>query len=181
MIKKLLLNNWFLSYSSPKITIYFVSNDKFFSNYFIKNFHIEYSFNIIEHNHSDTFLPEINLVKSNNKNYFFIILDHSFENNESFDFKLGIDISNDIIKIQPKWDILLLTPPNYNHPLLPPNITPIIRTDNAYQRIQNIILTICNEKTIQLQKKSNTLFFIILSFCILTIIGFLIYFITYKL
>ena len=160
-----------LHLQNPNITIHFVSNDKFFSNYFFQKFEIEYKYDLIEHNYHELFLQEIQISEQINQKITFVIIDYIIENQDSLLAKSGNDICLEILKYKPNWHIIHISDISSSF-TNDKNISTVIRNENAHQRIQNIITTKSNSYFIIKQKQSNKKTYIILS-ALITLISLL--------
>ena len=170
----------FLLKSLPDITIYILSNDKFFTTIFFNKFNLEYPYTTREYKDYGMFINEINSIEYSKKKIPIVIVDITFFSDSTSQLNATESLQktiNDKSYIQ----IIFLESNLYEFSQKTDLYKCIYKNDNAYKRIEQIIFTTSNEFILKNQKKDNKKLFILLSCTIALIILFLVFYILYLL
>lgn len=167
------LYNYFQAKKIPMIGVYILSNDIYFSTLFLKKLTIENAYYHKIYKHIDECLLELRTNNSLKNTLPFLIIDNSiFEEISSTTNK---DAYVDLVQTYvPNMYIIQMESIEMQNFEKAQNNLIISKNDNSHKRIEQIIFTVCNDFSIQQQKKYNKILFILLTSIITSIISFLI-------
>lgn len=166
----------FLLESLPDITIYILSNDKFFTTIFFNKFNLEYPFTTREYKDYGMFINEINSIEYSKKKIPIVIIDNTFFS-DSTNQLIASESLQKIINDKSYIQIIFLESNLNEFSQKTDSYKCIYKNDNAYKRIEQIIFTTSNEFILKNQKEDNKKLFILLSGISTLIILFLTFYV----